>query len=221
MTSKLRLLSMAFLAAFAMVFTSCSDDEALTVETSDNLTETAMRSLQNGAVGRGFCLEFVYPITVQFVDGSTASAEDHESLRATIKAWFETNEVEKNRENKPQLVFPVEVLNQEGEVIEVASREELRELRKECPRPGKKNCHGRKCFELVFPISLTIDGEDVSFDDKQSMREAVRAYKQEAGDDFVRPTLVFPVTIEFEDGTQQSIASKEELKAAKDACAEG
>ena len=39
-----------------------------------------------------------------------------------------------------------------------------------------------------------------------------------AGDDFERPTLVFPITVEYEDGTQVEVANKDELIALKEAC---
>ena len=57
-----------------------------------------------------------------------------------------------------------------------------------------------------------------SIEDKDALKAAIKAYKEEAGEDFERPSLVFPVTIEYEDGTQVEIASQEDLIAAKEAC---
>ena len=217
----LRNLGLVLLAAFAFAFTSCTKED---VELTDieNFTESAMDGLQYGVVGKKRCLEFIFPLSIEFIDESTAEVESYEDLKETIQTWFEENEVEKGKENKPQLVFPIQVLNQEGEVVDVESLEALIELKSECPRIGKfkkrKKGKGFKCFSLVFPVTITIDGEDQTFEDKMSLKAAVRAYKMEAGEDFERPTLVFPVTIEYEDGTQVEVGSQEELIALKEAC---
>ena len=217
----LKIFGFMLLAALAITFTSC-EQENYDVTDIDNFTDGTIDGLQRGVVGKRHCLEFVFPISIEFVDGTTAEVESYIDLHETVKAWFEENDVEKSKENKPQLIFPLQVLNKEGEVIDVASEEELLELRKECPRIGKckkgKKGRGFKCFSLVFPVALTIDGEDQTFENRLALKAAVRAYKIEAGDDFERPTLVFPVTIEYEDETQAEIANKEELIAAKQAC---
>lgn len=216
----LRAFGLILLAALAISFTSCNDNLELT--DIDNFTDSAVDGLQRGIVGKNHCLEFIFPISIEFIDGTTAEVSDYENLHETVKAWFEANDVEKNRENRPQLIFPIQVLNQEGEIVDLASEDELKELRSECPRIGKckkgKRGKGFKCFSLVFPVSVTIDGEVQSFDDRMALKAAVRAYKEEAGDDFERPTLVFPVTVEYEDETQVEVASQEELIALKEAC---
>ena len=217
---KFRAFGLMLLAALAISFTSCNDNLELT--DIDNFTDRAVDRLQRGVVGKNHCLEFIFPISIEFIDGTTAEADSYESLHQTIMAWFEANEVEKSKENKPQLVFPIQVLNQEGEVIDVASEDELKELKSECPRIGKckkgKKGRGFKCFSLVFPVTVSIDGEVLTFEDRMALKAAVRAYKEEAGDDFERPTLVFPVTVEYDDETQVEVASKEELIALKEAC---
>lgn len=217
----LRIFGLMLLAALAITFTSCNQ-ENFELTDVDNFTDSALDGLQRGVVGKKHCLEFIFPISIEFVDGTTAEVSDYENLHETVKAWFEENDVERSKENKPQLIFPLQVLNKEGEIIDVDSEEALAELRSECPRIGKckkgKRGRGFKCFSLVYPVTITIDGEDQTFEDKMALKAAVRAYKQEAGEDFERPTLVFPVTIEYEDGTQVEIASQDDLIAAKEAC---
>jgi len=114
-------------------------------------------------------------------------------------------------------------MNKDGEVIDVASKEELQELRSECPRIGK--CKGRKgrgfkCFSLVFPLTINIGEEVVTFDSRVELKAAVRAYKAETGENAERPTLVYPITVEYDDETQVVVNSKEELQALKEACQE-
>lgn len=217
----LRSFGLALLAVLAVSFTSCNRDaELVDVE---SFTDSSIERLQSGVVGKSACLEFIFPVTIQFTDESTAEITDYDNLHETIVNWFTENEVEKNRENKPQLIFPIQVLNQEGEIIDVASKEALRALKSECPKRGKckgKKGKGFKCFSLVFPVTVTIDGTDTTFDDRASLKEAVKAYKEEAGDEAERPTLVFPVTVEYDDETQVEVASQEELQALKDDCKE-
>lgn len=217
----LRAFGLILLAALAISFTSCNK-ENLELTDVENFTDGTLDGLQKGVVGKKHCLEFIFPISIEFVDETTAEVTSYENLHETVKAWFEANDVEKNKENRPQLIFPIQVLNQEGEVIDVGSEEDLKDLKSECPRIGKckkgKGGKGFKCFSLVFPVTLTIDGEDQTFDDRMALKAAVRAYKEEAGDDFERPTLVFPVTVEYEDETQVVVANKEELIALKQAC---
>lgn len=218
---KLRNFGFAVLAMLAVSFTSCnSDAELVDVE---NFTDSSIERLQSGVVGKSACLEFIFPITIQFVDESTADISDYENLHETIVAWFTDNDVEKSKDNKPQLVFPVQVLNQDGEIVDVESQEALKELKKECPKTGKckgKNGKGFKCFSLVYPITVTIDGTDTTFDDRESLKTAVKAYKEEAGEEAERPTLVYPVTVEYDDETQATANSQEELQALKDDCKE-
>ena len=211
-----------FLMCFAMMLASCSSEEA-EITSIENLADSSIESLQQRAIGKNACLEFVFPITIQFVDESTATADSYETLHTVVAAWFEENEVEKIRENKPQLIFPLEVLNEEGEVVTVASTDDLKLLRSECPGSGKckgKRGKGFKCFSLVYPVSLTIDDVVTEFDDRDSLKEAVRAYKETAGEDAVKPTLVFPVTVEYYDGIQAVAESQEELAELKEACRE-
>lgn len=217
----LRTFGLMLLAVLAITFTSCNKED---VELTDieSFTDGALDDLHKGVIGKKHCLEFIFPISIEFIDESTAEVDSYLDLHETVKAWFESNEVEKSKENKPQLVFPIQVLNQEGEIIDVASIDDLKELRSECPRIGKckkgKRGRGFKCFSLVFPVTITLDGTDQTFENRISLKEAVKAYKEEAGEDFERPTLVFPVTVEYEDGTLVEVASKEELIALKEAC---
>ena len=217
----LRNFGFAFLAMLAFSFTSCNKEAELV--DIESFTDSSIEKLQGGAIGKSACLEFIFPVSIQFVDESTAEITSYENLHETIVNWFTENEVDKSKVNRPQLIFPIQVLNQDGEIVDVESQEALKELRKECPRRGKckgKNGRGFKCFSLVFPITVTIDGTDVTFANRMTLKAAVRAYKMEAGDEAERPTLVFPITVEYDDETQVTVNSKEELQALKEDCRE-
>ena len=215
---KMKLMGFMLLTFMAVFMTSCDKAELIDV---DSFTDRAISDMQGGAIGKSFCLELIFPVTIQFVDETTAEATSYENLHETVVEFFEESGLDKTKENKPQLVFPIQVLNEDGEIIDVASVDELRELKKECPREGK--CKGRKgkgfkCFSLVFPITVSIDGTETTFDSKEDLRAAFKEYKEEAGQDAERPTLVFPVTVEYDDETQVTVESKEELQELKEAC---
>lgn len=214
-------LGLMLLACLAISFTSCNKEDVVLTDI-ESFTDGAVDGLQRGAIGKKYCLEFIFPISIEFIDESTAEVESYENLYETVKTWFEANEVDKSTENIPQLVFPIQVLNQEGEVIDVSTEDELIDLKSECPSIGKckkgKRGKGFKCFSLVFPVSVTIGEEVQTFDDRTALKAAVKSYKEEVGDAFVRPTLVFPLTVEYEDESQVEVASKEELVALKEAC---
>ncbi len=212
--------SFFLLAAFIIMMSSCSKDEP-EISDIESLVDRTVESMQQGAIGKNACLEFVFPISIQFVDATTASAESYEALHTLVSAWFEENGVEKSRANKPQLLFPIQVLTEDGEVADVESKDALKTLRNDCP--GSKGCKGKngkgfKCFSLVYPVALTIDGVDATFDDRQSLKTAVKAYKETAGDDAVKPTLVFPVTVQYDDESEVIAESQEALAALKQAC---
>ncbi len=210
------------LSFFALAFTACETEETAQLIDTQEFTDGAINGLQKSAIGKNHCLEFVFPIGIEFNDGTTVDVDSYESLKDTIKGWLQANELERSRDNKPDLIYPIQVVNQEGEVVDVASQEELVALKEECQssRGDRQGRGGRgfKCFSLVYPITITIGDESQTFEDKQTLKQAVRAYKEEAGEDAERPSLVFPVTVELEDGTQQDISSQEDLDALKEEC---
>jgi len=210
------------MAMISFTFVSCNKDD-LTLDEIEALTDSSIERLQSGAVGKNYCLEFIFPVSIQFVDESIAEVGGYEDLFQTIKTWFDENDVEKTKANRPTLVFPIEVLDMDGELVDVTSQEQLKELKTECPKKGK--CKGRKgkgfkCFSFVYPVTFDIGGEAVLFDDRASLKEAIKAYREEAGEDAEDPSLVFPVDIQYEDETQVTIESLEELQTAKEDCKE-
>jgi len=218
---KIRFSFLSFLLIMVFAVVSCDTEDASIVDV-ESFTDSSIEQLQSKVVGINHCLEFVFPITIEFIDGSTAVTTDYENLHETVVEYFTVNEIEKTRENKPTLIFPIEVINQEGEVIQVETEEDLKELKSECPREGRgkkgKRGKGFQCFDLVFPISVIIDGESISFEDLENLKLAIKTYKETAGDDAERPELVFPLSVEYEDGTVTEVDSKETLKDLKEAC---
>ena len=67
-------------------------------------------------------------------DGSTLTADDEEDLAEKMKAFWDSYDGEKKR---PQLNFPVDIQFEDGTVLTVNSKEEMRQAWKDnCRRKG-------------------------------------------------------------------------------------
>ena len=143
--------SVGMIILFLVAFTSCKKEES-EVSNSINYTEMAVYELQSDcALGKMGCFELVFPVTIQFADNSTLTANSYDELKAGIKAWREANGKDAVR---PQFVFPISVINEAGETIVVENQDQLKELRAACPdakRHGPKGHfeRGLNCFDLV------------------------------------------------------------------------
>lgn len=210
----------------AMIGLASCDKSSLDVTSEEYFTLGAMDSLHhNGGCGRGSCFEFVYPITIQFADGTTAEVTSNDNLRETIHTWKENNP---SATERPTLVFPVDVLAKDGTVTSVASETELKSLLATCPPPGrgkgrgrghKPGDNGKNCFTLNFPVTVQLpDSTTAEAADGAALHTILHNWKKNNPTSRVRPTLVFPISVTLSDGTTQSVASKAELAALKDGC---
>lgn len=75
------------------------------------------------------CFEIIFPVTIQFPDETTADAADRIELKNLIREWKQANP---DAEERPELVFPIEVEMEDGTIVTVNSKEELQELRESC-----------------------------------------------------------------------------------------
>ncbi|MBT8191485.1 MAG: hypothetical protein KJO29_13725 [Bacteroidia bacterium] len=215
----------ALVALFIVGFmTSCSDDDS-DVQVENYVIETTYELQKAHMIGRPGCFELVFPITIEFPDATTAEVDSYENMKETIRAWKEANV---DNEDRPQLVYPIDVINEDGEVITVTDKTELIELKKECRKEfinGPRDHHHRgkfkACFDLVYPLSIALpDGTEVVVNDVDELKTTLRDYKENNPGSTERPQLVYPIEIQFEDGTTQTINSKEELREAKKECRE-
>ena len=209
------------LLLFAGFFTSCQKEDDVTEV--ENFVLQSMMGLENDcAAGRAGCYELVFPITLQFSDSSLVSVNNYDELKQAIREWIIANGGRPKPWNRPTLVFPIQVINEAGEIITVETQEELRELKALCtPGPGGHGGghHHGPCFTLVFPITLSFpDSTQVTVNSKEEMREAIHAWKEANPGTPGRPDFVFPFTVELKDGTQVIVNTKEELRALKEDC---
>lgn len=177
------------LLLIAGIFIGCQkEDDVLTADTfvTESISEIESRS----GAGVGGCYELVFPITLQFQDSTTATVASYEEMRQAIRTWFEENGGRPNHHRRPVILMPFQLINEDGEVITVETQEQLDELKALCrPRPGGPG-HGGP----GGPGGHGGGGHH--------------------GDHGPCYTLVFPITLEFADSTQVTVANQEEFRAA-------
>ncbi|HFA47909.1 MAG TPA: hypothetical protein ENJ95_02685 [Bacteroidetes bacterium] len=215
------------IALFAMIaFASCNQESDVVADetTTDVFVDQALFTMQQeGSIGRFGCYELVFPIGVEFPDGTAAVAEDYEELATAIKDWKMANPGPGQR---PSFVFPIAVVSGDGEVVSVENQESLRQLRMECG-DGRFDHHGPRdhrrhmtpCFKIVFPITIEFpDGTTAEAGSRMELKQLVRQWRMDNPGVDGRPAIVFPINIELEDGTVQQVDSKEELREIRQAC---
>lgn len=114
------------------------DGEVITVDADTDLR--ALRAAcagtfgNHGPAGHGnhglSCFEIVFPVTVLFPDGTTATATDRHALRMMTRRWHNENP---GAPGRPQITFPLTVkMTEDSTLVTVNSRDELRALKESC-----------------------------------------------------------------------------------------
>jgi hypothetical protein len=125
-----------------------------------------------------------------------------------------------------QFIFPISVLNQDGEIVTVENEQQLRDLREACAGtfgnhgPMGHGDHGLSCFRIVFPITVAFpDSTTAQATDQQNLRQLVHEWRQNNPGVHDRPEIVFPITVVMTaDSTQVVLNSRDELHALKESC---
>lgn len=75
------------------------------------------------------CFELVYPVSYVTEDGTVVSGESRKEVKEAIKAWKLENPTATER---PDLQFPIQIINSEGETTDLSTAEELAALKADC-----------------------------------------------------------------------------------------
>ncbi len=204
-----------FLFLSCVLVVACTSDNLQDAdEMTDNLIEEISVETRSGPSG---CYELVFPISIDLPDGTSITAESMEEAKTAVRQWRLDNP---DVEGRPHLSFPIELINEDGELITVESREDLREIRRECLKENYNNPKGKRCFRLVYPVTVLFpDGTSAEVADKHGMKMALREWKQNNPDAEERPMLEFPIEVEMkEDGSIVGVDSKEDLRQLKKDC---
>ncbi|MAS39876.1 MAG: hypothetical protein CMG16_01900 [Candidatus Marinimicrobia bacterium] len=114
------------------------DAETATINSDEELKEAfqACRGEQDDKK----CFTFGFPVSFTMPDGSVLTAEDEEDLEAKMQAFYESYEGKKKR---PRVIFPVELIFEDGSSLTVNSVQEMRQAWKDnCKRGGGDESNG-------------------------------------------------------------------------------
>jgi len=165
------------------------------------------------------CFEIVYPITIMMPNGSvyTIDSEEDPDLDA-VKNYYEENE---GAEERPSIVFPVNIINNEGETEEISNEEEMKDAYIQCSGRDRDYWGEIECFELVFPVTYIMpDGSmyEISGEEDEAGWEELKEWYDANPDSEERPELQYPVNIIYEEDRTVTINNEEEMMAAKEGC---
>ncbi len=156
------------------------------------------------------CFRFVFPITFIMPDDSAITLNTRADW-VLIRQWYRAHP---DANERPNLVFPVDIMFRDGEVQIILDATELWEVKKACKEDRDK----KKCFRLVLPVTFTMP-DDTSItvntkDDWSLLRQWYIAHP----DVTERPELNYPVDIMYRDNTIVTINDQAEMLAAKEDC---
>lgn len=139
--SKFSFKTILVLALFscALFLVSCEKEiiEAEEASVTENFVNQSLFEMQKmGNFGKFGCYEFVFPISIDFPDETSASVESYEALRTTVMNWKENNADAKER---PHLAFPIEVIAEDGTITSVADFSAMGTLRRACAKKFMEN----------------------------------------------------------------------------------
>jgi hypothetical protein len=164
--------------------------------------------------GKEDCFELVYPLSVTMPDGSVLSGEKKDLWEA-VKTWYEANP---NSKEKPSLNYPVDILWLQVEVIKNINNENEMEIAKKYCDKDKKDEGKENCFELVYPVTwLMTDGSTITMTDVKDW-DGIKTWYEANPNSEEKPSLNYPVDIEFKDGTLQTVNDENEMGIAKKEC---
>ena len=207
--------------AIGMMTTSCTKEETWT--DADNFLFDSYKELRDGALGgHDKCYSVIFPVTIVFPDSTELEVFDREELITTIKNWKEANP---DVDGKPSIQFPISVETSDGDTIVVESRDQAKELRKECRgNKGHKSCKNfnrflnNKCFQVQLPIALIMeDGEIVEIAKRGDIAKLLKEWKKDRPDEI--PELVFPITVTVKETKEDVVINNaEEFEALIEEC---
>ena len=134
------------------------------------------------------CFQIVYPITIQFTDGSTQVVNNDEELEMLIDQWIEQNP---ESEDYPSPVFPVEIVI-DSTTVTVQDDEELCEI----------------IYECYEGYDDEDEYDDEEYEDEEYTVEDIIEEVEELADCF---EFVYPIDVELGDSTQtETVGSAED-----------
>lgn len=209
-----------FLLVFSFLFFSCEKDAVTTenlVDENEELLAFHGFTGDHGPEGPRHrflnrCFDLVYPITLEFPDGTTAEAADVEALRDLLMDWRQNNP---DATERPNLVYPIDVSLRNDTVLTIDGPAGLRALAARCHLIQ----HVRRCFDIVYPVTVSFpNGTTVEVPDADALRTLIRIWRENNPDATDHPGFVFPIEVELNNGNIVSIEDGEAFRRLIQRC---
>ncbi len=169
------------------------------------------------------CYDVLFPVTIGFPDGTTEVVDSSSALRQILADWTESNP---DATQRPALVFPFDVMLEDGSVITITSEEERRRLRLECHRRNRRMPHrgegditDNNCYTLVYPVVINFPDESTAeYGDRESLMAGIIEWRDGNPDSEDHPQLALPYSVELMDGTIVSIEDRADINRLRSHC---
>ncbi|HMQ06846.1 MAG TPA: hypothetical protein PKC30_06060 [Saprospiraceae bacterium] len=204
------------------IFQSCEKETAqLESNEIENLVEEALQeiALQTRSGSNG-CYEFIFPIKLQIPGRDIIEVSSYKELKEVIRKWASSQRPVSNLV-WPHVVFPYDVMTEDGSIVTVSNREELAKLRRICVndmdnRPPKT----APCFNLLFPIILDLpNGNSIRVASREELNQIMKRYKEAFPNSTMLPKIGFPFFVHLlESNRRVQINNEEELKRLRAFC---
>lgn len=205
------------LLSSVILFSSC--EKGLFKDQDKDISEQFVEDVSvETRTGPKGCFEIVFPISIQLPDDDIIEVESWEIAKEELKNWKEANP---DVNGKPSLVYPIDLINDEGELMNISDRQELKKVVIECKKEYGYNGHGeKKCFHIVFPVEIQFpDGSSKTFDTRKDLKIGIKEWKSNNPEAEERPSLVFPVQVKLKgEESTTLVESKDALLEIKENC---
>ena len=204
----------------SLMLTSCEDEGLLggLVGDNDNNNESFFGLFAENDDDDSLdisCVEFVYPLTLTFPDGTTSTVNNEGELEQAINTATSTGDF-------PTINFPIQVIGDNELPVSVADEEALCELFEECFEEEEDCECGEEdeCFEINYPITIVLpDGSNVTVNDDEALENAIDDYYDLNPNDSGDVTLIYPITVTmFEDSSTVVINNDDDLDDLLEDC---
>ena len=168
-------------------------------------------------MGENDCYALVYPVTVDFPDGSSVEYADREGLNTALTEWRAANP---DATAFPQLALPYSVELMDGTLVSIEDEADIQRLRARCR--GSRGNIGNRCFRVVYPLTVELPDEStVEVNSREELYEVYRNWLSDNPQSRQRPRITLPYSVEFTDGTVVVIENRRELLEAAWSCYRG
>lgn len=193
------------------------EPEEMMADQSANYLRASSSSSMGGRADSVACFDFVFPILVQWPDGTTDTINSLPDLE-TLKDQLEDMDLDEI--DLPSIIFPIQITLGDGTVKTLNSEEELMDLFYMCygDKDDDHDCDDKDeddCFEYLFPISFDLSDGTVQTVNNAGELETLEDAWEAAG---IEDEIIFPVDVKLKDGTIKSVTDEAELDALEDAC---